>query len=461
MLSIEVITLHSNIYEKHSVNKLILTFSLPAIASLLVETLTIVVDTSFAGHLGEDSEYALAALGLLSPVMTFFLALQTLFAMSTAIMISTQMGTDNPFRINNYFQTGVLMTLLISIGASVFTWIGMDEILVSLHASGAIYTQAKQYLSFILLSNVFSSIGYTMTSVIRAFGYPKMEMLLISFSVVVNIVANAILTFGMSLGIQGIALGTLISEFVCALIAIVFLLRKNLMFRIKKISVIDTLKMVYEMAKIGLAQTLIQLLGGISALVINEQLMQTGSSGYVATWNIANKIYMLMIMPIVGITQAVQTIISYFNGKGEESKKNLTVKRTILICFIYGVFSTMIVLFGGKYMLYLFTTDKEIFGKVMAIIKVIFLTFPLLGITYTIMTLLQVTGKELRAVSLGVIRQVITIIPLVFMLPYLFSSWEIGGIDAAFSIFFAVPVADLLTLLVAIYFIVSKERPSS
>lgn len=72
MLSIEVITLHSNIYEKHSVNKLILTFSLPAIASLLVETLTIVVDTSFAGHLGEDSEYALAALGLLSPVMTFF-----------------------------------------------------------------------------------------------------------------------------------------------------------------------------------------------------------------------------------------------------------------------------------------------------------------------------------------------------------------------------------------------------
>lgn len=305
-------------------------------------------------------------------------------------------------------------------------------------------------MKIILISNIFSAVGYTLTNIIRAFGKPKTEAIIIVLSVIINIFFNFILTFGFQLGMVGIALGTLISEVVCALISVVYLVKNKMWFKSNKLSFKELLFMSYDMFKIGFAQTTIQLLGGVSAFIVNYQLLTTGGNAYIAMWNVANKMYILMLMPIVGIAQAVQTIIAYFDGKGDEVKKGMTVKKTMQYCFFYGVGITAIVFLLGKYILYLFTGDQSMIQAVMGIIKVIFITFPVLGITYTIMTLLQVTGREMRAVIIGVTRQVVVVIPLVIVLPYIFSKQNILDISPSFSIFFAIPLADILTLGIAL-----------
>ncbi|WP_303965636.1 MATE family efflux transporter [Sporosarcina ureae] len=451
----------NNLYESQSINRLIMTFSIPAIFSLLIETMTAVVDTSFAGHLGSQSESALTAMGLLSPLMAVFVALQTLFAISTAIMISTYLGRNDKIKLNNYFKSGFIMTIVVSASTSFLVYLFMHSILSMLGAEAEVYKLAQDYLRIILISNIFSAVGYTLTSVIRAFGNPKAEAIIIVLSVVINVISNAILTFGLELGMVGIALGTLISEVVCALLAVMYLVKNHNWFTSNPISPKAFITMSYNMFKIGFAQTTIQLLAGVTAFIVNYQLLTVGGNAHIAMWNIANKMYTLLLMPIIGITQAVQTIIAYFNGKGDEDKKLLVVKKTVQYCFFYGIGITAIVFLVGKYILVLFTGDQAIIDSVMSIIQVIFITFPILGVTYTIMTLLQVTGSEMKAVMIGVTRQVVSVIPLVIILPYIFEKYDIFTISPSFSIFFAIPLADILTLGMALFFFKKAKSVSS
>lgn len=445
--------MRNNIYENQSINKLIVTFSLPAIFSLIVEMMTSVVDTSFAGHLGNQSKNDLTAMGLLSPLLAVFVALQTLFAISTAVMVSKYLGRNDMLKLNKYFKTGFIMTLFVSMSTSTLVYFMMNPILILLGAEAEVYELAQSYLQIIIISNIFSAAGYTLTSTIRAFGHPKVEAIIIVLSVILNIFFNAFLTFGLQLGIIGIALGTLISEVVCAVFAILYLTKNKSWFISTSISVRGFLGMTYSMFKIGFAQTTIQLLAGVTGFIINYQLITVGDASDIAMWNVANKMYMLMLMPIIGITQAVQTIIAYFNGKGDEAKKMLIVKKTIQYSFVYGAAVTLVVFLVGKYILFIFTKDSEMIASIMDIIKVIFITFPLLGVTYTIMTLLQVTGSEMKAVIIGVTRQVLSVIPLVVVLPYIFEKYDIFSINPSFSIFFAIPLADILTLIIALLFL--------
>lgn len=442
--------MNSTIYEQHSIPRLILTFSLPSIFALIVEMMTAVVDTAFAGHL-DQSEAALSAMGLLSPLLAAFVALQTLFAVSTAVMISRYMGRNDAMSLNRYFQNGILMTFVISLGSSMLIFLFLEPVLAFSGIQGDPAVLARDYLHIILISNIFSAFGYTLTSSVRAFGHPKMEAFIVTLSVVINIAANAALTFGLQLGMTGIALGTLVSEIVCALLAVWFLVRKGYWFHVTAVSFKDTATMSFQMLKIGVAQTVIQLLAGMTAYIVNRQLVTIGGNGHVAVWNISNKLYMLALMPIIGITQAVQTIVAFFDGREDDGRKRQTVNYTVWYCLVYGTVVTAAVYLFGKSVLRLFTPDATLIASAFSISKVIFITFPLLGITYTVMMLLQVTEREFQAVLLGMTRQIITIIPLVLLLPVLFSTFPIAGIEPAFSIFFAMPAADLLTLAVAFF----------
>ncbi|MEG0306484.1 MAG: MATE family efflux transporter [Clostridium sp.] len=447
--------MNENIYEEKSVNRLIFTFSIPAILSLVVEILTSVVDTAFAGHLGAQSADALTAMGLISPILAIFTATQTLFAISTAVMIAKYLNDKKA--LNNHFSCGFTMTIFVSIVTSIGFYLFLNPILNKLGAEGQIFYLAKQYLKVQLLSNIFSSIGYTLTSCIRAFGNPKIESVIISVSVVINITFNAIFTFGFSMGLFGIALGTLISEVVCAVISIAWLWKKKLWFKKYEIKISEFTEMVFAMFKIGIAQTLIQILASCTGFIVNNSLMTLGGTLYIAAWNLSQKLYMLALMPIVGITQGVQTIIAYFDGNQEKSKELKTIRLTILYSMIYGIIATVSSFFMGDKILLLFGTTPEIHSIATCVIRVIFITFPFVGILYTVMTLLQVTGREIEAVILGLTRQLILIVPLIILLPMIFSRIS-TSITPVFSIFLAIPLADIFSTVVALMLLKINNR---
>lgn len=441
--------MEQNRYEKKSVHTLILSFSLPAIVSLIVEIMASVVDTAFAGHLGDVSVDALTAMGLLAPVLNIYTAFQALFAVSTSIMLAKYLR-EKEIR-NEYFLTGLCMTFIESVGVSVLSYLGLPKLLSVLGAETQIAVLAEEYLKIQLFSNVFSALGYTLTSCIRAFGYPTVELLLTGFAVAVNIMFNAIFVFGLGMGFAGLAYGTLVSEIFCCAFAALWLMKKQLFVSITPISWKKTQKYVFELLKLGIAQTIIQSLGGCTALFVNQSLIQHTTRNYVAVWNIVQKIYTVFLMPIVGITQGVQTILAYFNGQQEETKKKKTLTITMMYTVLYGVAGTVLIFFFGKNILAWFASSEIIYSIGNTILCIVFSTFPLMGIFYTIMTLYEVTGHEGKAVFLILTRQVFLMLPLIYLLPRIFSGFSL-------AIFWAVPIADLIALLTAVF---SRGRKKS
>ncbi|MEG0511406.1 MAG: MATE family efflux transporter [Clostridia bacterium] len=436
----------TNIYENKSLTKLIFLFGVPSILSLMVEMLTGIVDTAFAGNLPSIGDSALSAMALLSPLLGIFTALQTLFAMSTGILIAKYLNQAQ--RQNASYTTGVVMSAAVSILTSLCCFIALSSILSALGASGQVLLLAKQYLQIQLLSNVFSSVGYTLTSCIRAFGFPKAEVVLITGAVVVNIVCNILFAFVFQMGLSGLAWGTFVSEFACALGAVVFLIKKNHWLHKTPCSAKCFFHSAWELFKIGIAQTAIQLLGGFTGFVVNHRLLSLGSMIYVAAYSIVQQIYAFMLIPIVGLTQGVQTIIAYFNGNDAPKKIAKVSKRTMLLCSSYGLIALVLILNFGQPIASVFGGGHEVIAIAQKVLLVVFLGFPLIGILYTEMTLLQVTGHELASVLLILSRQVFFLIPLIYVLPSLAALWQ-GSLSPAMALFLCMPIADLLSILFA------------
>ncbi len=432
--------MEQNIYDKKSVHSLILYFSIPAIFSLIVEIMASVVDTVFAGHLGEMSMDALTAMGLLSPILGVYTAAQALFAVSTAIMIARYL-TYKEVR-TEYFLTGLGMTLVLSVLISMTSFLFLPGVLSLLGSEGQAAILAEKYLRIQLFSNVFSALGYTLTSCIRAFGYPAMEMGITSLSVVVNIVFNAIFVFAFNWGFAGLACGTFVSELFCCVLSVLWLKHHGFLRLKGTLSWRKFKSHTAELLKLGIAQTIIQSLGGCVTFCVNQSLMLYAAMSYVAVWNVAQQIYTLFLMPIVGITQGVQTIIAYFDGQQEEDKRKKTLVITIGYTVLYGLMGVVLIYTFGANILSVFSNSSAVYQLGNKVLRIIFLMFPLMGIFYTIMTLYEVTGHEGKAVFLILMRQVILMIPLVFLLPRIMPEYPL-------AIFCSVPVADIIAMITA------------
>ncbi|MEG0020122.1 MAG: MATE family efflux transporter [Oscillospiraceae bacterium] len=437
-----------NIYEHKSLTRLIFIFGIPSTISLMIEMLTGIVDTAFAGNLPVIGDSALSAMALISPVLGIFTALQTLFAMSTGILIARYLNDAESQ--NRSYTTGVVMSVVLSALTSLVCYLTLPNILSALGAQGEIFTLAKQYMGVQLFSNIFSSLGYTLTCCIRAFGFPKMEVKIITGAVCVNIAFNFIFAFVFNMGIFGLALGTLVSESVCAFCSFVFLVKNRLWIPSEALPPACFIKSVWELFKIGIAQTAIQILGGCTGFVINSRLLSLGSMSHVAAWSVVQRIYTFTMMPIVGITQGVQNIIAYFSGNQSHEKISQVSKRTIILCTSYGFIAMALMMGFGQNLAAIFGGSNEIVEIANVILFIVFLGFPLIGVLYTHVTLLQVTEHEFASVLLILSRQVFFLMPLIYIVPYLVTVANLG-ISPTIALFFCMPIADFLSVIFGMF----------
>lgn len=445
-----------NIFERYSVNKLIFMFSTPAIFSLMLESLTSVIDTAFAGRLGEMSENAISAMGVLNPLISMLIAAQLVFGVSTSIMIAKGKGEKNEERINNSFKVGYYSSILLSSFISLIIYLFHEKLLTIIGANGIVRELAKDYLLIALITNVFSSVGYTLVNNVRAFGYPKVEMFITSTATIINISLNILFTFKLNMGLVGIGLATLISEIYYSVLSGGFLLYKKLWFKKSKLTVEQYRETLTSLVKIGFVQFFIQALSSISGFIFNKTILYYSNISYVGVWSIAQKTHSVLILPLVGLTQGIQSVIAYYDGSNNDKRKQEVVKKSILYSLIYGVFITIIIIGFTDFVSRLFTTDNNLIVQSNPVIKVSFIAFPLMGIIYTFISLMQISNREVEAMTIGFLRQIGILIPLVILLPWIFSKTNILGIEPKFSIFFALPISDIIVTIIAI--ILNKQN---
>ena len=444
-----------NIYETKSISELIVLFSFPTICSLVLESLTSMVDTAFAGHLRNIGDKALAAMGIINPILLLLIAAQLIFGVSTSIVISKRLGENNQEKINNTFKVGFYACFISSIIISLLIFLFENSLLRILGAKGEVFILSKEFLNIAVIFNVFSSMGYMLLNNIRAFGYPKIEVMVGVSATIINIVFNVIFTFVLDMGMKGIALSTLISEIYYFLFSTIFLIRKGLWFKKGKVDLNESKEILISIVKIGFVQFLMQSLNSISTFIINKVLILYGSVLYVGAWSICSNINMIILLPLIGLTQGVQSIVAYFHSKENKTKERKVKNKVLQYSLIYSISVMLIIFIFAPTVLKIFTNDKGLLEVSKPIIKIVVGGFPFLGLLYAVITFMQVSGKEDDATKLELMRQVVLSIPLVIIFPRIFLKYNIFNISPQLSVFLALPLSIILLLI--IYFKKIKE----
>lgn len=444
-----------NIYETKSISELIVLFSFPTICSLVLESLTSMVDTAFAGHLRNIGDKALAAMGIINPILLLLIAAQLIFGVSTSIVISKRLGENNQEKINNTFKVGFYACFISSFIISLLIFLFKNSLLRILGAEGEVFILSKEFLNIAVIFNVFSSMGYMLLNNIRAFGYPKIEVMVGVSATIINIVFNVIFTFVLDMGMKGIALSTLISEIYYFLFSTIFLIRKGLWFKKGKVDLNESKEILISIVKIGFVQFLMQSLNSISTFIINKVLILYGSVLYVGAWSICSNINMIILLPLIGLTQGVQSIVAYFHSKENKTKERKVKNKVLQYSLIYSISVMLMIFIFAPTVLKIFTNDKGLLEVSKPIIKIVVGGFPFLGLLYAVITFMQVSGKEDDATKLELMRQVVLSIPLVIIFPRIFLKYDIFNISPQLSVFLAVPLSIILLLI--IYFKKIKE----
>ena len=436
-----------NIFENKSINQLILFFSIPAILSLVLESVATMIDTVFAGHLGEMSGDALSAMGILAPVLSLLIAAQLIFGVSTGIVIAKGIGEGNEEKINNTFKVGLYSSLIFSTIISILILVFNQEVLNILGASGRVRIFAQQYLLIAVAFNIFSSVGYTLVNMIRSFGYPKMEIIIVTLATVINIILNILFTFVLGMGIVGIGLATLVSEAVYVLFAVIFLKRKGLWMKKSTMTKVEFKSVFMQLIKIGFVQFLMQGLNSLNGFTLNKVLLGYGSVTYIGAFAVCNSIYSMILLPLIGFTEGIQSVIAYYQGSHNDRNKKIIMSKTIKISLSYSIIITALVYLFSNNIVKIFTLDMSIIDTAISITRIMLLGFPFMGLIYTFIAFMQISGQEENASKLEIVRQVVLFIPLCLVLPVLFSNFSIMNIKPELGVFFAMPISNMLSLV--------------
>ena len=434
---------------KDNVFKLYLKYFIPTIGAALSSAIYILFDTIFIGQgVGGDG---LAALNIAIPIFGFYSGTGLLIGIGGSTLLSIERGRGHEKRSNKIFTLSIIMGSVISILYMILGLLFIDKVAYFLGATEYILPLVKEYLFIIMIGTVSFVMVNVLSPFIRADKAPKTAMAAVIIGGFTNIALDYIFVFPLNMGMKGIALSTLVSEIFYFGFSTIFLIKKKLWFRRSHGNFAESKEILISIVKIGFVQFLMQSLNSVSAFIINKVLIFYGSVSYVGAWSICSNMNMVILLPLIGLTQGVQSIVAYFHSSQNKSKERRVKNKVLQYSLIYSITVTLIVFIFTAEVLRIFTNDMDLLKVTIPIMKIVVVGFPFLGLLYAVITFMQVSGKEDDATKLELMRQIVLSMPLVIILPRIFLRYNIFNISPQLSVFLAVPLSTFL-LLFAILF---------
>lgn len=414
------------------ISKLLVKFSIPAIAGMMINALYNVVDRIYIGR-GVGSE-GIAGITVCFPFMIVMMAFGMLIGVGATALISIRLGEQKKKEAEVILGNAMVLLIVVSAAISLIGLVFIEPLLKFFGASRAVIPYARAYLQVILIGGVFQGIGFGMNNFIRAEGNPKFAMFTMLIGAVINIILDPIFIFQFGMGIKGAAIATVFSQGVSALWVLSYFLGGKSALQIRRYNLKFNPVIIGRILAIGSAPFAMQLAASVLNLILNKSLVNYGGDTAISAMGIVNSIVMLILMPIFGINQGAQPIIGYNYGAQKYNRVKETLKLAIMA-------ATGIVLAGfvltrtlPEELIKLFNRDDAELIKMGAHALQIFLAMlPIIGFQIVSANYFQAVGKPKQAMFLSLSRQVLLLIPALLILPKFF------GLE---GVFYAGPVSD-------------------
>ncbi len=424
------------------VGKLLFSLALPTITSQVVNMLYNLVDRVYIGHMqpvDTVGALALTGVGVCLPVIMVISAFAALVGMGGAPRASIQEGRGDIEGSQRIMGNSFTLLITAAAALTVIFRVFAEPLLLTFGASENTIGYAMDYMRIYSLGTLFVQITLGMNAYITAQGFTTVSMKTVLIGAGLNTVLDPILIFGFGMGVRGAALATIISQAVSAVWVLRFLTGPQSKWKLRKENLRLQPRVFLPSLALGLSPFIMQSTESLIAICFNSSLLKYGGDVAVGAMTVLTSMMQFAMMPLQGLSQGAQPIISYNFGAQNAQRVKDAFRCLLRACVIYSAALWLLVQLFPRMFVMIFNNDSTLVDYAVWALRIYMGTTCLFGIQIACQQTFVALGNAKTSLFLAVLRKIILLIPLIYILPNFFA-------NKAFAVFLAEPVADFLAV---------------
>lgn len=426
---------------------MILRFSIPAAVSLLITAIYNIIDRMFVGNFNGTS--ALAGLSVCFPLSYMMMAFALTCSAGGSTFFSLFSGKNEFGKMNQSFGNSMVLVCISEIMLSIVLLLFPDSFLRIFGVTQTAYPYAILYYRIVALGCIFQGLSQLFCDFVRVSGKPLLGMCVTGIGAAANIILDALFIIVFNWGVAGAAVATVAGQIISAIFGACLVFGNKTQVRIsRKIFRLER-KLCFQIVSCGFAFFVAQMAMGFISLVYNSQLGKYGGDIAISVYAVISSIMTFVIMPASGISQGIQPILGNNYGSGNYKRVLSTFWQATFFSASITCFIWLVVLIFPRQILAAFGGTEEMFRIGIAGLRINFCITPVLGFVMLATTFFQSINRPLPSIIITILRQVIFLVPFIYVLPVVF---EMNGI------FFAQPISDMLATILSFYLVLKEKK---
>lgn len=439
--------------ETKGIGALLLAYAIPSVISQIISSVYNICDRIFIGQ--GVGALAIAGLAITMPIMNIIHAFGALIGVGAGARMSIVLGKKDNNWAENILGNSVIFTIILSGTVMLFSYLFLDKILVLFGATEATVSYAREYMVIVLPGMFLTTMAFNLTSLMRTSGYPLKSMFTLGGGAVLNIILDALFIFGFDLGIAGAAWATTISMAVTSLLSILHFMRKDSFIRFKRHGFKPKGYIFKNIIMIGMSPFLMNVGAAGVVAILNSQLIRYGGDLAVGAYGIANSYMNLIVLLILGVCMGMQVIAGYNYGAGHPDRLKKVFSLTMLVCVSIGMLSSIFGCSMPRLISKAFTNDNTLLEILEVGLPLLSVMSPLIAFTIVNSNFFQSIDKPWIAIITSLSRQVIFLIPLMFVVPFVFENIGFKGLNGVFA---ACTLSDVFGAVLAFVLLITQRK---
>ena len=424
-----------------SIKKLMVSMAVPALVAQVINLLYNIVDRIYIGHIPEIGGLALTGVGLFTPILMLITAFAMLAGAGGAPLAAIAMGRGDKEHGQKIVGNCFMVLLLLAVVLTVLFYIFIPDLIRLFGGSENTIPYGTTYGRIYVLGCVFVLIVMGMNPFITTQGLPRISMLTTVIGAVINIVLDPIFIFVFKLGVAGAAIATVLSQAVSALWILRFLTGEQSILRLRPANMRLQRDVILPCLGLGVSSFVMVSTESILSISFTTSLARYGGDVAVGAMTVLTSINQLVTMPLSGICQGGQPLISYNYGAKKLNRVKEAFFCQFTVCVAYTTAFWLLILLIPNFFASIFTSDQALVSYTAWAMRIFLAGCFSVGFQLSCQQSFMALGQAKISLFMACLRKLILLIPLIFILPNFFQ-------DKAMAVFLAEPVSDILAAFV-------------
>lgn len=428
---------------KEAIGRLLLKLALPAIVAQIINLLYNLVDRMYIGRIPGVGRLAFTGVGVCMSVIMLLSAFAALVSMGGAPRAAIFLGRGDRETAEKILGNSAALLIVVSVVLTVAVSVFAGRLLMLFGASSNTIGYALEYMKVYGLGTVFVMVTLGLNAYISAQGFSTVSMLAVIIGAALNIALDPVLIFTFNMGVAGAAVATVISQMASAIFVVAFLMSKRSVVRLKLKNLRLNAKIVLPCIALGLSPFIMQATESAIAICFNTSLLAYGSDLAVGAMTVLMSVMQITMLPLQGLTQGAQPIISYNFGARNAARCKKAFKLLLICCLAFTTAMWLSAMLAPGFFVRLFNDDAEFVSFTSRALRIYLMTSCIFGAQVACQQTFIAIGNAKTSVFLAVLRKIVLLIPLIFILPLILP-------DKTTAVFLAEPVADTISVITTV-----------